>query len=232
MDFGLGDLSGTLREELREFLGEEVTRELEERVYRTGVSHDADFTRALVDRGWIAPSWPKEYGGGGLDPLEAIPIYEELRLADAPTYGIGTTLMVATIIRLVGNEEQKAAIIPRALGGEIVIVLGFSEPQAGSDVAAAATRAERDGDQWVINGQKMFTTNAHLADYVFLLTRTNPNVAKHRGLTMFLVPMDRPGSRSSRCSLCRGNGPTSPSTTTSGCRIRGGSAEWTRVGRR
>ena len=101
--------------------------------------------------------------------------------------------MVANIIRHVGNESQKQEILPRALSGEILIVLGFTEPESGSDVAAAQTRAVRDGDEWVINGQKMFTTNAEEADYVFLLTRTNPDVPKHKGLTTFLVPLRQPG---------------------------------------
>ncbi|HEY4928227.1 MAG TPA: acyl-CoA dehydrogenase family protein [Acidimicrobiales bacterium] len=193
MDFRLGESSEALRAEFRAFLDVHVTRALEEQVYRTGVSHDAEFTRALVDGGWMAPGWPVELGGQGLDPIEMLTVGEELGRADAPTYGIGTTVMVATVIRAVGTDEQKSAIIPKALAGDIVIVLGFSEPEAGSDVAAAATRAERDGDEWIINGQKMFTTNAQIGDYVFLLTRTNTDVPKHKGLTMFLVPMDQPG---------------------------------------
>ena len=193
MDFRLGAASEEVRAEVRAFLDEHMSEALEEQVYRTGVSHDETFTRALVEHGWYAPGWPVEFGGQGRDPIEMITLGEELRLADAPTYGIGTTTMVATVINQIGTAEQKAAIIPRALSGEIVIVLGFSEPEAGSDVAAAVTKAERDGDEWVINGQKMFTTNAQIADYVFLLTRTNNEVAKHKGLTMFLVPMDQPG---------------------------------------
>jgi len=156
------------------------------------VSNDEGFTRALAEQGWLAPGWPVELGGQGRDPVEMLTLHEELRVRDAPTYGIGTTTMVATVLRAVGTPEQKK-IIPKALAGEVIFVLGFSEPEAGSDVAAATTRAVRDGDEWVINGQKMFTTNAQLADYVFLLTRTNPDVAKHKGLTMFLVPMDQPG---------------------------------------
>ena len=193
MDFRLGEDSGDFRAEVVAFLDEHITPELKERVYRTGVSHDDAFTKALVERGWYAPGWPVEYGGGGLDPIEMLVLYDELRVHDAPTYGIGTTTLVASVIREVGTDAQKAAILPRALAGEIVIVLGFSEPEAGSDVAAAACRAVPDGDDWVINGQKMFTTNAHIGDYVFLLARTNTEVAKHRGLTMFLVPMDQPG---------------------------------------
>jgi alkylation response protein AidB-like acyl-CoA dehydrogenase len=193
MDFRLGESSEARRAEVRTFLDEHMSLALEERVYRTGVSHDEAFTRALVERGWIAPSWPVEFGGQGLDPEEMVAVGEELRLADAPMYGIGTTMMVATVVLAVGTDAQKAEIIPKALAGDIVIVLGFSEPEAGSDVAAAVTRAERDGDEWVVNGQKMFTTNAQIGDFVFLLTRTNTAVAKHKGLTMFLVPLDQPG---------------------------------------
>jgi alkylation response protein AidB-like acyl-CoA dehydrogenase len=193
MDFRLGQSNDELRDEIRTFLDEHMTPELEERIYRTGVSHDDAFTQALVDAGWQAPGWPREWGGQDRDPLEMTAIHEELRIADAPTYGNGTTLMVAAVIREVGTNQQRDEIIPRALRGEIVIALGFTEPEAGSDVAAAVCRATRDGDGWIIDGQKMFTTNAHLADYVFLLARTNPDVAKHKGLTMFLVPMDQPG---------------------------------------
>jgi alkylation response protein AidB-like acyl-CoA dehydrogenase len=101
--------------------------------------------------------------------------------------------MIAGVIRHIGTEEQKRLILPPALAGEIIIVLGFTEPESGSDVAAAQTRAVRDGDQWVINGQKMFTTNAQEADYAFMLTRTNTEVPKHKGLTTFLVPLKQPG---------------------------------------
>ena len=96
-------------------------------------------------------------------------------------------------IRAVGTEEQKQTFLPPVLAGEIIFALGYTEPDSGSDVAAAKTRAVRDGDDWVIDGQKMFTTLAHEAAYVFLLTRTNPDVPKHQGLTMFLVPLDAPG---------------------------------------
>jgi len=193
MDFRLGAETEQLRAEIRGFLDEHMTVELEERIHRSGVSHDDEFTAALVREGWLAPGWPKELGGQGRDPIEMMVIHEELRLVDAPTYGIGTTTIVAAVIRAIGTPAQQRAIIPRALAGEIVIVLGFTEPEAGSDVAAAATRAVRDGDDWIINGQKMFTTNAQIGDYAFMLARTNPDVPKHKGLTMFLVPLDQPG---------------------------------------
>jgi alkylation response protein AidB-like acyl-CoA dehydrogenase len=193
MDFRLGDHTEEFRGEARQFLAAELTPELIERTYRTGVAHDPEFARKLSERGWLAPGWPIEWGGQGRDPLEVMAFSEELGRAGAPHVGTGTTMAVAKIVHLVGNDEMKRAILPKAMRAEIIMVLGFSEPESGSDVAAAATRAVRDGDEWVINGQKMFTTNAHIADYVFLLTRTNPDVPKHKGLTTFLVPMDQPG---------------------------------------
>ena len=192
-DFRLGEASETLREEVRAFLDEHLTDELEERLYRTGVSHDHDFTQALIDKGWYAAGWPVEHGGQGRDPIEMLVLHDELRKVDAPLYANGTSTQVARVLLRVGTEEQKKEIVPKVLRGEVIIVLGFSEPEAGSDVANAQTRAVRDGDEWVINGSKMFTTNAHIADYVFLLTRTNPDVPKHKGLTTFLVPMKQPG---------------------------------------
>lgn len=193
MDFRLSPESERFRDEARAFLEEALTPELVEQMHRTGVSHDEGFTRALRDRGWLAPGWPVEYGGQGRDAMEMLAFSEEMQRAGAPMYGIGTTMMIAWVILRAGTEEQKREILPKALAGEIVIALGFTEPENGSDAAAAATRAVRQDDGWIINGQKMFTTNAHIADYVFLLARTNTEVSKHRGLTTFLVPLKQPG---------------------------------------
>jgi alkylation response protein AidB-like acyl-CoA dehydrogenase len=193
MDFRLGSQVEAFRDEVRSFIVEHMSEELEERMYRTGDSHDDAFTAGVSERGWFYAGWPEEWGGSGQDPLEYLAMREELQRLDAPTYSIGTTLLVAKAILHTGTDEQKREVLPKALSGEIVIVLGFSEPEAGSDVANAQTRAVRDGDEWVINGSKMFTTNAHIGDYVFLLTRTNPDVPKHKGLTTFLVPLDQPG---------------------------------------
>jgi 3-oxocholest-4-en-26-oyl-CoA dehydrogenase alpha subunit len=193
MDFRLGERSDAFREEARQFLGEHLTDELRERIYTTGVHHDWDFHWARAEHGLLAPGWPEEFGGQGRDPLEVLALMEEFQSAAAPTYAVGTTLMVANIVRHIGTEGQKRLILPRALRGEIIIVLGFTEPESGSDVAAAQTRAVRDGDEWLINGQKMFTTNAQEADYVFLLARTNLEVPKHKGLTTFLVPLRQSG---------------------------------------
>jgi 3-oxocholest-4-en-26-oyl-CoA dehydrogenase alpha subunit len=193
MDFRLGERSEVLRAEARLFLDDHLTDDVRERMHTTGVHHNWDFHRARVENGLLAPGWPEEFGGQGRDAIEVLAYLEEFQGAGAPTYGVGTTLMVANIIRHIGTEEQKRLVLPRALSGEILIVLGFTEPESGSDVAAAQTRAVRDGDEWLINGQKMFTTNAQEADYVFLLARTNPEVAKHKGLTTFLVPLRQNG---------------------------------------
>jgi alkylation response protein AidB-like acyl-CoA dehydrogenase len=193
MDFRLPPETEALREELRAFLAEEMTPEREEDLYRSGVSHDPDFSAALRTRGWQASWLSDENGAPKFDPYESYVMKHEFGKTDAPSYADGTTSMVASLIMRVGSEEQRREILPKVQRGEIIIVLGFSEPEAGSDVANAQTRAVRDGEEWVINGSKMFTTNGHIADYVFLLTRTNPDVPKHKGLTTFLVPMKQPG---------------------------------------
>lgn len=193
MDFRLGPKSDAFREEVRVFLDEHLDTEIIERAHRTGTNHDKDFHRAIGTKGWIAASWPAEYGGQERDPFEMTALRDELRLAGAPTDGMGLSLIVCQTIRRVATDEQKADFLPRALAGEIIMSLGYSEPDSGSDVASIKTSAVRDGDEWVINGQKMFTTLAHVADYVFLLARTNHAVPKHKGLTMFLVPLDAPG---------------------------------------
>ena len=193
MDFGFGDDLEALRKEVRAFLDVHLTPEIHERMERTGTHHDAAFSRALGSRGWIASGWPVAEGGGGRDWLEQQVINHEFSRAQAPTAAISTTMLVANTLRIWGTDAQKDAVLPGVVGGEIQICLGYSEADSGSDVAAARTRAVRDGDEWVINGEKMFTSLAQVADYVFILTRTNTEVKKHRGLTMFLVPMTTPG---------------------------------------
>lgn len=182
-----------LKQEARAFLDENLTDDVRRQVHETGTFHSDSFHKSLAERGWLALEWPEEYGGAGKDPFEVVAIREEFADASAPMYGAATTMMIAGVIREIGTDAQKAEMLPRVLSGDVVIVLGFTEPESGSDVAAAATKAVRDGEEWVINGQKMFTTNAHVADYVFLLARTNPDVPKHKGLTTFLVPLDQEG---------------------------------------
>ncbi|MFI0350082.1 acyl-CoA dehydrogenase family protein [Actinomadura sp. 9N407] len=192
MDFRIGERGESLRAEVRAFLKEHLTDELAERCHRTGVAHDDDFVRAMHEAGLLALGWPEEWGGRPCDPLDLCVVEEELSKAEAPTYGVSTTHMVARALLKCGDDRQRAEIVPRAVRGEIVIVLGFTEPECGSDLAAARTRAVRDGDEWVVNGSKMFTTNAQIGDYAFLLARTDP-ASKHGGLTTFLVPLGGPG---------------------------------------
>jgi alkylation response protein AidB-like acyl-CoA dehydrogenase len=193
VDFRLGDEAEALRVELQAHLEEVLDDEFEQRLHSTGVSHDDDFIQGLRERGWFAGHWSKELGGAGLHPASVMVIYEELTKYEAPMYASGVSLMVAKALVAHGTDAMRAEIVPAVLRAETRCVLGFTEPEAGSDVANAKTRAVRDGDEWVINGSKMFTTNAQIADYVYLLVRTNPDVPKHKGLTTFLVPMDSPG---------------------------------------
>lgn len=193
ISFDLPDEVEAFRAEVAAFLDEHLTPALRERVRASGSLHDWDVHRALGERGWIAPAWPEAYGGQDRDPLEMMAMREEMKARHYPSEGLGMTLLVARAVRDFGSRGLAADIVPRALRGEILMCLGYSETHGGSDVASARTLAVRDGDDWVINGQKVFTTLAEEATYVFLLTRTNPDAPKHKGLTMFLVPMDSPG---------------------------------------
>jgi alkylation response protein AidB-like acyl-CoA dehydrogenase len=170
-----------------------LTDDIIERARATGTMHDAGLHKAIAGRGYLAAGWPEAVGGHGRNAVEMTALMQELYSAAAPVDSMGIVSLVAATLVLRGNEEQRTTVVPRLLAGDALCCLGYSEPDAGSDVASVQTRAVRDGDEWVINGQKMFTTMAHEADYVFLLTRTNPDKAKHKGLTMFLVPMDAPG---------------------------------------
>ena len=192
MEFVWDDATEALRREVRAFLAEHLTPELEARLYATGVSHDDAFCRALGERNWIAPDWPRD-GYEVLDAAAQHVITEELTRADAPMVAFATSMMVARVIRAVGSDQMKADILPGVVRGEVTIALGMSEPEAGSDVAAVQTRARAVDGGWVIDGQKMFTTNGQVTDYVFLLVRTDPDSERHRGLTTFLVPLDRSG---------------------------------------
>jgi alkylation response protein AidB-like acyl-CoA dehydrogenase len=153
-----------------------------------------EWTRTLYEGGWICATWPPEYGGKGLSTLEAVVVAEEFARADAPMRAdfFGDTLVGPTLLQW-GTEEQKREFLPGILRGEITWCQGFSEPDAGSDLASLKTRAELDGDEWVINGQKIWTTQAQHADYIFLLARTNPEAKKHEGISYLLVPMRQPG---------------------------------------
>jgi alkylation response protein AidB-like acyl-CoA dehydrogenase len=152
------------------------------------------WSRRLYEGGWICASWPTEYGGKGLSTIENVVLAEEFARAGAPLRAdfFGDTLVGPTILQW-GTEEQKQTFLPQILRGQIAWCQGFSEPEAGSDLASLKTRAVLDGHEWVINGQKVWTTRAHRADYIFLLARTDLDASPHAGISYLLVPMDQPG---------------------------------------
>ena len=148
----------------------------------------------LFAGGWICATWPKEYGGKGLTTMQGVVLSEEFARYKAPLRAdfFGDTLVGPTILQW-GTEEQKKEFLPRILNGTMRWCQGFSEPNSGSDLASLKTSAILDGDEWVINGQKVWTTGGHHADYCFLLTRTDPDAPKHKGISYLLVPMRQPG---------------------------------------
>lgn len=147
----------------------------------------------MVARGWTAPEWPKEYGGGGLSQAEAKVLREEMAALKLPLplVGFGLTMIGPTLLQY-GTEEQKREHLPKIARGEIRWCEGFSEPGAGSDLAALQTRAVRNGDSFLLNGQKVWNSLAHLADWMFMLVRTDPS-KKHEGITFLMVDMETPG---------------------------------------
>jgi len=153
-----------------------------------------EWTAKLFAGGWICASWPAEYGGKGLSLLQQVVLNEEFARAGAPLRAdfFGDTLVGPTLLQW-GTEEQKQRFIPGILKGEIAWCQGFSEPDAGSDLAGLKTKAELDGDEWIVNGQKVWTTQARYADYIFLLARTDPEAPKHAGISYLLVPMKQAG---------------------------------------
>jgi hypothetical protein len=193
VDFATVDDLAEHRRAAQEWLAEHVRPEWAEEQYWSGTHHTDGLHQQLARDGILGAGWPAEYGGSDTDPDFARAVLDAVAGAGLYADGWATTNMVIRTIRHEGTEDQKKTIIAGALRGEILIALGYSEPDSGSDVAAAKTRAVKDGDEWVIDGQKMFTSTAQSSSHVFVLARTNTDVPKHKGLTMFLVPTDAPG---------------------------------------
>ncbi|MDQ2729220.1 MAG: acyl-CoA dehydrogenase family protein [Actinomycetota bacterium] len=189
----------TYREKVRAFLGEHLPVDWQGigSLPAGEAATFADHWRAtLHEHGLLAAAWPKEYGGGGLSALEQVVLVEELFKAGVPTgtandvFGIQ---MVGNTILAWGTDDQKRHFLPRILSGEDRWCQGYSEPGAGSDLGSLGCRAVRDGDEWVINGQKIWTSAAQSANMIFVLTRSDPDLPKHKGISFLLVPMDQPG---------------------------------------
>ncbi len=156
----------------------------------------AEWRSTLYEAGYLAPGWPVEYGGAGLSALEQVILGEEFARAGVPTGGPNDVFgiqMLGNTILLQGTDEQKAHYLPRILSGEDTWCQGYSEPNAGSDLSNVGLKADLDGDQWILNGQKIWTSAGHLADHIFTLARTDPDAPKHKGISFLLVDMDQPG---------------------------------------
>lgn len=194
MTFRRGADVSDFKMQVRRFIDANLTPATGEAARESGTFHDWTFHRALAEARWVVAPWPRDQGGDDRTPVEMMVLVNELSRADAPIEGWLTTLIVANTVRHVGTDWQRSQVLPAVIGGEALCCLGFSEPDAGSDLAAAATRAVRaEQDKWIIDGQKIFTSFAHAARWVLLLARTDPDVPTHRGLTTFLVPLDSPG---------------------------------------
>ena len=197
MDFGFSKEEDAFRQEVREFLRKEVTPQIREEG-DSGIGwgpYTWELVRKLGARGLLTPTWPTEYGGLGLPAMYRFIVHEELDYAEALphealTVGAG---VAGPTIMLYGSEEQKKDYLPRIARGEIEFALGYTEPQAGSDLASLQLRAEDRGDHFVFNGQKVFNTRCHFAQYHWIAVRTDANVPKHRGISLFIVDLSSDG---------------------------------------
>jgi alkylation response protein AidB-like acyl-CoA dehydrogenase len=193
MDFNDTPEEASFRTEVREFVEKEGPKARKAAQPGEGWGGSKEWTKILADRNWIAPAWPKEYGGAGLTVMEQFIFNSELAEARLPRPGGIATGFAGPTLIVHGTEEQKERLLPEILTGETVWCQGYSEPGAGSDLASLQTRAVRDGDDYVVNGQKIWTSGAHISDWMILLARTDPTAPKHKGLSYFLLDMKTPG---------------------------------------
>lgn len=194
LDFEKSDIA--FRDEVREFFADSIPESWKTRV-RAGLRLDPEdliaYQKRLAERGWGAPTWPKEYGGTGWSATELFIFWSEAARADAPMQYHQGLELIGPIIYTYGTPTQKAYYLPRIINSDDWWCQGYSEPGAGSDLAALRTRAERDGDQYVLNGQKTWTSYAHVAQQMFVLARTSAETRKQDGISLLLVPMDAEG---------------------------------------
>ena len=198
MDFNLNREEAAFRDEVRTFLRRELTPEVFAKHRDTGEQGmwTPEFTKAfrrkLGAAGYLGMGWPKEYGGGGRSRIYQAILWDEMEYHRAPGLDRSMTYIPNAVMTF-GSDAQKAALLPKINRGEISWFVGYSEPDAGSDLANLKCRAVADGDDFLITGQKAFSSDAHMADYGWLAARTDPNSQRHRGITMFMVDMKAPG---------------------------------------
>ncbi|MGZ8362978.1 MAG: acyl-CoA dehydrogenase family protein [Caulobacteraceae bacterium] len=194
LNFSAEDIA--FREEVRAFIAANYPKGLEGKQEEGRELSKEDFLawhRILAKKGWVAPAWPKEYGGPGWSPVQRYIFSEELARADTvPILPFGIN-MVGPVIYTFGTPEQKARFLPPTLAGDIWWAQGYSEPGAGSDLASLRTRAVRDGDHYIVNGQKTWTTLAQHGDWIFCLVRTDPDATAQEGISFLLIDMKSPG---------------------------------------
>ncbi|MBJ7293375.1 MAG: acyl-CoA dehydrogenase family protein [Ilumatobacteraceae bacterium] len=189
----------TYREKVRAFLAEKLPTSWKGIGQLDGddlLSFVAEWRTTLASSGYLAPSWPVAYGGGGLSELEQVIVAEEFAQAGVPMGAPNDTFsikMLGNTLLQWGTEEQKKYYLPRILSGDDVWCQGYSEPNAGSDLSNIGLRGQLDGDEWLLNGQKIWTSAGHLADHIFTLVRTDPDAPRHKGISFLLVDMRQPG---------------------------------------
>jgi alkylation response protein AidB-like acyl-CoA dehydrogenase len=194
MEIGYTEEQESLRRELRDYYSALLTPEVEEQLANShGIGPDMRrVVKQMAQDGWLGIGWPKEYGGQGRTPIEQFIFFDESMRSGAPVPMLTINTVGPTIMDF-GTKEQKDFFLPKILAGDIHFCIGYTEPNAGTDLAAVQTRAVRDGEEYIINGSKMYTSLAGGADYIWLATRTDPEAKKHKGISMFIVPMDTPG---------------------------------------
>ena len=201
MDFRLSPEEEAFRQEVRDWLKENLPKDWSGDRFTRDRDRDSEtwnvyreFAKKLATKKWVAPAWPVEYGGLGLSVIQQLVFNEEMALHQAPQgYSLMGVGWAGPTIIVYGTEEQKQKHLGAITNAETMWCQGFSEPEAGSDLASLQTRAVRDGDDYIINGQKIWTSGAHLADWCILLVRTDPDAPKHKGISYFLLDMKTPG---------------------------------------
>ena len=195
MEYRFSDKALAFEAEVNEFLDQEWTADLRATIgdpTTDTMDEERGFRRLLADRGWLTMSWPAEYGGQERSLEEQYLFWEAMNYAGAPQATVATQQVGPTLMRF-GTDEQQERFLPPIARGEVEFALGYTEPDAGSDLASLQLRAVKDGDDYILNGIKRFTSGAHRSEYVWLATRTDPDAPKHRGVSMMLVDMQSAG---------------------------------------
>ena len=194
VDFALTDEQQGLRAELRQYFHDLLTPEMQAQLWADEMGGPIwkQAVKQIAADGWLGIGWPKEYGGQDRSPIEQLIFFDEAQRAEAPVPMLSINTVGPTIMRF-GTEDQKDRFLPGILAGDLNFAIGYTEPGSGTDLASLKTKAVRDGDEYVVNGQKIYTSLAMAADYVWLAARTDPDAPRHKGISIFLMPTDTPG---------------------------------------